>query len=407
MVGHATRTALRELGRRAVYLADQIDRLDELLLPLITARRRSTDWLRAREQETTAVTGGVDTHLEVHVAAALDTIGGLLGVESFPTTTAGYRALTGWLASFGTIDRVGVDGTGSYGGGLARHLQAAGVTVIEVNRADRAARRQHGKSDPLDAVAAARAALSGRANGSPKGRDGEVEAIRTLMVTKRSARRDRTSTINQMRALVSTAPDDIRARFAGLTTLCLVTEAAAMRPRPGDVVAHATRTALRELGRRALYLADQIDRLDELLLPLLTTRAPALLDVAGVGPDTAAILLIAAGDHPERLRSEAAWAHLCGAAPIPASSGKTIRRRLNPAGDRRANHALWRIVLSRMSFEPRTRAYVARRLLEGKTKPEIMRCLKRYVAREVYPTLRAAIATTAITDSAAGAAAAG
>jgi transposase len=342
--------------------------------------------------EKRAVTGGVDTHLEVNVAAALDAIGGVLGVESFPTTAAGCNALLVWLASFGTVERVGVEGTGSYGAGLARHLQAAGVTVIEVDRANRAARRRQGKSDPLDAVSAARAAQSGIATGASKGRDGQVEAIRTLMVTKRSARRDRTATINQMRALISTAPDDLRARFAHHSTLRLVTEAAALRPRPGEVVEFATRVALRELGRRAVYLAEEIDRVDELLTPLVAERAPALLAVGGVGPDTAAILLIAAGDHPGRLRSEAAWAHLCGTAPIPASSGKITRRRLNPAGDRQANHALWRIVLSRMSSEPRTRAYVQRRLAEGKTKMEIIRCLKRYVAREVYPLLAYTVA---------------
>jgi transposase len=339
-----------------------------------------------------AVTGGVDTHLDVHVAAALDSIGGLLGVESFPTTPAGYSSLTDWLGSFGTVERVGIEGTGSYGAGLARHLAAAGVTVVEVDRADRSARRQQGKSDPLDAVSAARAALSGRAKGSSKGRDGHVEAIRIHMVAKRSARRDRTATVNQMRALIMTGPDDLRARFARHSTLSLITEASAMRPRLDDVVGFATRVTLRDLARRAGYLAEEMERHDELILSLMAMRAPALLAVAGVGPDTAAILLIAAGDHPDRLRSEAAWAHLCGTAPIPASSGKIIRRRLNPAGDRQANHALWRIVLCRMSFEPRTRAYVDRRTLEGKSKPEIIRCLKRYVAREVYPLLAVAAA---------------
>jgi transposase len=333
------------------------------------------------------VTGGVDTHLDVHVAAALDSIGGLLGVESFPTTASGYSELLGWLAGFGPVERVGIEGTGSYGAGLARHLHAAGVAVVEVNRSDRQARRQQGKSDPLDAVSAARAAQSGKATGTSKGRDGMVEAIRTLMVARRSARRHSTATINQMRALVSTAPDDLRARFAHHTTISLVKETAAMRPRAGYTVGYAARIALRELGRRAVYLADEIDRVDALIAPLLTARAPALLALPGVGPDTAAILLIAAGDHPDRLRSEAAWAHLCGSAPIPASSGKITRQRLNRAGDRQANHALWRIVLSRMSFEPRTRDYVERRTEEGLTKLEIIRCLKRYVAREVYPHL--------------------
>ena len=342
--------------------------------------------------ETRTITGGVDTHLDVHVAAALDAIGGELGVESFPTTPAGYAALTDWLTSFGTLDRVGIEGTGSYGAGLARHMHAAGITVIEINRADRAARRAQGKSDPLDALSAARAALSRRAAGSPKGRDGQVEAIRALMVTKRSARRDRTATINQMRAMVLSGPDDLRARFAHHTKTSLIAEAAVMRPRPGDVVGYTTRMALRELGRRAVYLTEEIDRLKEMIKPLLADSYSALLVRAGIGPDTAALLVIAAGDHPERLRSEAAWAHLCGTAPIPASSGKIIRRRLNPAGDRQANHALWRIVITRMSSDPRTRVYVERRLAEGKTKTEIIRCLKRYVAREVYPLLRAAVA---------------
>ena len=338
--------------------------------------------------ETRAVTGGVDTHLDVHVAAALDGIGGLLGVESFPTTPAGYAALTTWFRDFGSVQRVGIEGTGSYGAGLARHLAASGVVVVEVDRADRASRRLSGKSDPLDAVSAARAALSGRARGQSKGRDGIVEAMRTLMVAKNSARRDRTAAINRMRALVLTAPDPIRVRFAHHTTASLVAEAAAMRPRNGELVELTTLIVLRDLARRAAYLAEEMDRLDELILPLVTLRAPALLAAPGVGPDSAALLLIAAGDNPERLRNEAAWAHLRVSAPIPASSGKTVRRRLNPGGDRQANHALWRIVLSRMSFEPRTRAYVERRLAEGKTKKEIMRCLKRYVAREVYPLLR-------------------
>jgi transposase len=340
--------------------------------------------------ETRAITGGVDTHADVHVAAALDPIGGLLGVAEFPVTPAGYDRLLGWLGGFGTVCLVGIEGTGSYGAGLARHITAAGIRVVEVDRSDRQDRRRQGKSDPLDAVSAARAAQSGRAAGAPKGRDGAVEAIRALMVAKRSARSDRTQTINQARALVLTGPDDLRTRFAGHTPAALVAELASLRPRPGDVVGYATRIALRELGRRAQFLDDQLGRLDELLDPLVTARTPGLLALHGIGPDTAALLLVAAGDHPERLRSEAAWAHLCAAAPIPASSGKTVRHRLNPGGDRQANHALWRIVITRMSSHPPTRAYVARRTVEGLSKKEIIRCLKRYVAREVYRHLRAA-----------------
>ena len=339
-------------------------------------------------KEARPVTGGVDTHAGTHVAAALDSVGGLLGVREFPATAAGYARLLGWLGGFGTVALVGVEGTGSYGAGLVRHLAGCGVRVVEVDRADRQDRRRAGKSDPLDAVSAARAALSGRARGAPKGRDGAVEAIRTLMVARRSARTGRTQAINQARALILTGPGDLRARFAGHTAAALVAGIAALRPRPGDVPGYATRIALRELGRRARFLDGQLGRLDELIVPLAAARAPGLLALHGIGPATAALLLIAAGDHPQRLRSEAAWAHLCGVAPIPASSGKVTRRRLNPGGDRQANHALWQIVITRMSSHPPTRAYVARRTAEGLSKKEIIRCLKRYVAREVYPHLR-------------------
>jgi transposase len=338
--------------------------------------------------ETCAVTGGVDTHAEVHVAAALDSIGGLLGVREFAATAAGYADLLGWLGGFGTVALVGVEGTGSYGAGLARHLAAAGVRVVEVDRADRQDRNRAGKSDPLDAVSAARAALSGRAAGAPKGRDGAVEAIRALMVAKRSARNERTQAINQARALIVTGPDELRARFARHSAAALAEAIAGLRPRPGDAADYAVRVALRELGRRVEFLDAQLERLDELIVPLVTARAPGLLSLYGVGPDTAALLLVAAGDHPERLRSEAAWAHLCGTAPIPASSGKVTRSRLNRGGNREANHALWRIVITRMSWHPETRAYVERRTKEGLSKKEIIRCLKRYVAREVYHHLR-------------------
>jgi transposase len=340
--------------------------------------------------ETRAVTGGVDTHADMHVAAALDPIGGLPGVEEFPVTPAGYAGLLGWPGGFGTVALVGIEGTGSYGAGLARHITAAGIRVVEVDRSDRQDRRRQGKSDPLDAVSAARAAQSGRARGAPKGRDGAVEAIRALMADGRSARSERVQTNGQARALVLTGPDDLRTRFAGHTAAGLVSGLASLRPRPGSTVGYATRIALRELGRRAEFPGAQLERPGELIAPLVTARAPGLLALHGVGPDTAALLLVAAGDHPERLRSEAAWAHLCAAAPIPASSGKVTRHRLNPGGDRQDGHALWRIVLTRMSAHPPTLIYVERRTREGLPEKEIIRCLKRYVAREVYRHLRAA-----------------
>src|SRR5690242_4529164 len=230
-----------------------------------------------------AITGGVDTHADVHVAAALDPIGGLLGVAEFPTTPAGYAQLLEWLGGFGTVCLVGIEGTGSYGAGLARHIAAAGVRVVEVDRSDRQDRRRAGKSDPLDAVSAARAAQSGRAAGAPKGRDGAVEAIRALMVAKRSARAGRTQTINQARALIVTGPDELRARFARHAPAQLVAGLAALRPRPGDVPGCATRVALRELGRRARFLDAQIGHLDELIVPLVAGRAPGLPGLYGVG----------------------------------------------------------------------------------------------------------------------------
>src|SRR5437762_9662736 len=273
--------------------------------------------------ETRAVTGGVDTHADVHVAAALDSIGGLLGVQEFPATPGGYAGLLEGLGGFGAVCLVGIEGTGSYGAGLARHIAGAGVRVVEVDRSDRQDRRRRGKSDPLDAISAARAAQSGRARGAPRGRDGTVEAIRVLMVAKRTARSERTQTINQARSLVLTGPDDLRVRFAHHATAFLVAELAGLRPRPGATVGYATRIALRELGRRAEFLDGQLERLDNLIGPLVTAQAPSLLARYGIGAHTAALLLVAAGDHPERLRSEAAWAHLCGVTPIPASSGKT------------------------------------------------------------------------------------
>ncbi len=234
--------------------------------------------------ETRAITGGVDTHADVHVAAALDPIGGLLGVREFPATAAGYGRLLSWLGGFGTVCLVGIEGTGSYGAGLARHITTAGVRVVEVDRSDRQDRRRQGKSDSLDAVSAARAAQSGRARGASRGRDGAVEAIRALMVAKRSAAGERTQTINQARALVLTGPDDLRARFTGHTAAALVAQLASLRPRPGSTVGYATRIALRELGRRAEFLDGQLERLDELISPLVAARAPGFSPSTGSAP---------------------------------------------------------------------------------------------------------------------------
>ncbi len=336
------------------------------------------------------VVGGVDTHADAHVAAALDSNGGVLGVESFPADEAGFEELLGWLVGFGAVSLVGVEGTGSWGVGLARFLHDRGIEVVEVDRPNRQARRKVGKSDPTDAVAAARAALPGAASVTPKSGNGPMEQMRVLLVARRSARQQRIQTLNQLRHLVFTAPEPIRVRFKDRYKTGLVTEAAKMRPRKGsDPVTFTTNTVIRALARRVGGLNDEMANIDATLTELITATAPSLFALHGVGPDTAASLLVTAGDNPQRLRSEGSWAHLCGVAPLPASSGKTIRYRLNRGGDRHANAALYRIVLTRMSNHPETRAYVTRRRAEGLNTGEVMRCLKRYLARRVFKHLPA------------------
>ncbi len=288
------------------------------------------------------VTGGVDTHGDVHVAAALDTATGrMLGTASFPTTTAGYTGLLGWLRGVGDLDRVGVESTGSYGAGLCRFLRVDGVEVIEVDRPDRKARRFDGKSDPIDAEAAARAVLSGRAAGTPKSRDGLVEAVRSLEVVHHGAVKDRTRAINQFKALLVSAPQALRDSFRRLGFTAQLARARRLTDSHTDPVERETRWALKELARRIGFLDDQTGRLEVRIGELAALASPALIGMRGVGPHVAAQLLAAAGDNPGRLRSEAAFAKLCGACPIPASSGKTTRHRLNRGGDRRANNALF------------------------------------------------------------------
>lgn len=333
------------------------------------------------------ITAGVDTHLDVHVAAALDERGGLLGVESFETTLAGYRRLLGWLRRFGDVELAGVEGTGSYGAGLSRYLHGEGITVVEVDRPNRQRRRRRGKSDSQDAITAARAAQSGDALGEAKTRDGNVEAMRVLRVARSSARKARTQALNQMRSLISTAPDDIRDELRHLNVYRLLERAAAYRPGTRRDLTSLTKLTLRMLARRAQALEAEVAELDAILQPLVAETAPQLIDRIGIGTDSASALLVAAGDNPARLRSEATFAHLCGASPLDASSGKQERHRLNRGGDRQANAALWRIVVTRMVCDPRTTRYIDRRIKEGRTKKEAFRCLKRFIAREVYNCL--------------------
>jgi transposase len=334
------------------------------------------------------VTAGVDTHAEVHVAGLVDQAGRVLGTREFPVGAAGYQAALAWMRGHGELVKVGVEGTGSYGAGLARYLAAEGVEVTEVIRPNRQARRRRGKSDTADAVAAALAALNGEASGTPKSGDGAAESIRALQVARRGAVKARTQAGPQRRDLLLTAPGQLRDELAALTTPQRVTLAARFRPGALTSPAEAAKAAMAAVARRHQALTAEIAQLDTSLEALARHAAPAgFLARKGVGIQVASILLTTVGDNPGRLRTEASFAALCGSSPVDASSGKQRRHRLNRGGDRQANSALWRIVFTRMACDPRTQAYLARRTAEGKTRKEIMRCLKRYVAREVYKAL--------------------
>lgn len=340
-------------------------------------------------QQSLAVVGGVDTHADSHTAAVCDMTGRPLSTATFPTTVRGNHDLVSWLSGWGAVTAVGVEGTGSYGAGLTRVLQAADLTVWEVNRPDRATRRSRGKSDPLDAQAAAVAVLAGRIAGPPRSRDSVSESIRVLHVTRRTAVKARTATWNALGQLLITGPDQLRAHLQALPRSRRLAAAAALRP--GADLTHpldATKHALRRLARRIQHLDTEIAETTRDLDVLTRRAAPELRDQIGIGPEIAAQLIITAGDNPDRLTSEASFAALCGTNPLPASSGKTTRHRLNRGGDRQANRALHVIALTRMRCHEPTKAYVTRRTNEGKSRREIMRCLKRYIARELLPLLR-------------------
>ncbi len=333
------------------------------------------------------VTLGADTHKDVHVAAALDELGRLLGTIEIPTTIRGSRRLVAWAQGLGEIAGAGVEGTGCYGAGLARFLVDAGIEVLEVNRPNRQLRRRRGKSDPTDAEAAARAVLSGEATTIPKARDGIVESIRALRVARSSAVKARTQAANQIRDLILTAPEALRTELSPLGTPQRARRCARLRAEAGADPRAALKRALRHLGRRWLALTAEQRELEADLRALTNTAAPRLIAQCGVGPESAAKLLIAAGDNPERLGSDAALAALCGASPIEASSGKVTRHRLNRGGDRQANNALWTIARNRMRHDPETNAYVKRRTKEGLSQRDIERCLKRALARRFYPLI--------------------
>lgn len=330
---------------------------------------------------------GVDTHKDVHVAVAIDGLGRRLGDLSVPTTGAGLRSLLAWAQTLGPARQWGLEGPGSYGAGLTRYLRHHGEAVLEVSRPGRRLRRERGKSDQLDAEAAARALLAGESCGSPRQGIGTSEALRQLRAARRSAIKARTQAANLLQALLVTAPADLRANLDTGTLRARVTRCAALRPGRGTDASTATKIALRSAARRWQHLDAEIRDLDEPIKVITAEAAPQLLAQYGVGPDVAAALLITAGGHQERLQAEPGFAALCGVSPLPASSGKSRRHRLNRGGDRQANSALHTVAVVRMRSDPRTRQYVERRTREGLARTEILRCLKRYIARELHPLL--------------------
>ena len=339
------------------------------------------------------VVGGVDTHRDEHVAAVIDELGRLLGIASFPADLPGYAGLLSWMRSLGQVRTIGIEGTGAYGAGLARYLALhvdTGTELVEIDRPDRKTRRRRGKSDPIDAEAAARTALGRVCTGTPKIRDGRVESLRNLRVARRSAVEQRADVVRQMKSLIVTAPDEVRAHLQGLSLAKLVRTCAALRPDRGrvDHPAQAVKVALRSLAHRYDHLSAEIADLETLIAPLVKAINPWLLALNGVGPDCAGQFLVTAGENPERIHSEPAFAMLCGAAPIPASSGQTRRMRLNRGGDRQANAALYRVALSRLRWDPRSQDYINRRTTQDHlSNTEAIRCLKRYIAREIYTAL--------------------
>lgn len=336
------------------------------------------------------VTLGIDTHADNHVGAVLDPLGRILATEEFTANTDGYEALLAWSSGFGPINAAGIEGTGSWGSGLARYLANQGVKCVEVNRPNRQHRRRHGKSDTADAVAAARAVQSEQATGLPRGHNGNAESLRMLRVADRSAVKARTQAINQLRSLISTGPEELTATLKPLTRKEIVATASSYRPACDryDPVT-TTKIAMRSLARRIQQLDTEVQQLRITRDALVEQSAPAeLLDQPGIGNAVAADIIITIGDNPQRLASEQAFAALCGASPVDCSSGRSQRHRLNRGGDRQANNALWRIVMVRLACHQPTRDYMDRQLANGKTKREAIRQLKRYVARHIWRTLQ-------------------
>jgi transposase len=335
--------------------------------------------------ETTNVIAGIDTHADTHHVAVINEYGKPIADREFLAVGSGYRKIVEFITSYGPVTAVGVEGTGSYGAEIARALRGEGLCVLEVNRPNRAARRLKGKSDPLDAYQAAHSVLDGRATAIPKAKDGPVECLRILRAGRSSAVKARTAAINQIKGLLVSAPDNLRAKYRGMGGTAMIT--ALQRSRPSGHIAdpeYVCLVTLKALATRCQSLAAEVAAADAALREILDTYAPMLCDLPGVGTEVASQLLVTVGDNPDRLGNEAQFAALVGVAPIPASSGKTSRHRLSRGGDRNANRALHQVVLVRMGSCQRTKDYVLKRTAEGKSKRETMRCLKRYAARELY-----------------------
>lgn len=332
------------------------------------------------------VIGGVDTHKDLHVAAVVDEHNRVLGSQCFPTTRHGYKQMLAWMRSFGQLRRVGVEATGTYGAGLLRYLQNAGVEVLEVTTPDSGDRRKRGKNDDLDAQNAAHAAFAGKRTVTPKTRDGMIESLRVLKACRKTAVAARRVALQMIHNTVVCAPDELRDTLRKLTRMELIRTLAAWRPDMTDYrnVASAYRIALKSLARRYLELHDEIADLDAMIAAIVDELAPALVTRNSIGHASAAQLLLTAGDNSERLHSEASFAALCGVSPVPACSGKITRHRLNRGGDRAANSALHIIAIGRLRTDPRTKSYIAKRIAEGHSKLEAIRCLKRYIAREIF-----------------------
>ena len=328
---------------------------------------------------------GVDTHKHVHVAAVMDTVGGILATLTITTDTGGFKQLLDWSSGFGKVLAFGIEGTGSYGATLTSFVRRHGHKVVEAGRPDRRLRRANGKSDTLDAENAARSVLAGFATATPKTADGAAEMIRQLKIAHDSAVSDRTAAMVTMKAMLVHGSDELRRETNRKTQIMLARYLAALRPRTLESPDDALRHSLRSLARRWQQLDAEAKEMSTMIEQLVTLTAPQLLEQFGIGVDTAAEILIVAGDNPERIRSEAAFAKLAGISPVPTGSGMTSgRHRINHGGHRQLNAAIYRTVIVRMRFHEPTIAYVARRTAEGKSKREIIRCLKRYVNREFY-----------------------